>query len=80
MPDYKTPGVYIEEISTLPPSIAATETALPVFIGYTEKATDPMPLRSIYEAVMLYLAEANLHDPLQFVAPKTIGESLEMVR
>lgn len=49
-------------------------------IGYTEKATDPMPLRSIYEAVMLYLAEANLHDPLQFVAPKTIGESLKMVR
>lgn len=38
MPDYKTPGVYIEEISTLPPSIAATEMALPVFIGYTEKA------------------------------------------
>ena len=34
----KTPGVYIEEISTLPASIAAVETAIPAFIGYTEKA------------------------------------------
>lgn len=38
MPEYKTPGVYIEEIPKLPPSIASVETAIPVFIGYTEKA------------------------------------------
>lgn len=35
---YKTPGVYIEEIPKLPPSIASVETAIPAFIGYTEKA------------------------------------------
>ena len=35
---YKTPGVYIEEISKLPPSVAQVETAVPAFIGYTEKA------------------------------------------
>lgn len=35
---YKTPGVYIEEISLLPPSIAEVATAIPAFIGYTEKA------------------------------------------
>lgn len=34
----KTPGVYVEEISTLPSSIAAVETAIPAFVGYTEKA------------------------------------------
>lgn len=34
----KSPGVYIEEIALLPPSIAAVETAIPAFIGYTEKA------------------------------------------
>ncbi|MBE9013433.1 hypothetical protein IQ250_24885, partial [Pseudanabaenaceae cyanobacterium LEGE 13415] len=34
---YKTPGVYIEEISKFPPSIAEVATAIPVFIGYTEK-------------------------------------------
>lgn len=38
MPEYKTPGVYIEEIPKLPPSIASVETAIPAFIGYTDKA------------------------------------------
>lgn len=36
----KTPGVYVEEIPKLPPSIAQVETAIPAFIGYTEKMTD----------------------------------------
>src|SRR6056297_2639137 len=35
---YKTPGVYIEEISKFPPSVAQVETAIPAFVGYTEKA------------------------------------------
>jgi len=35
---YTTPGVYVEEISKFPPSIASVETAIPAFIGYTEKA------------------------------------------
>ena len=39
MTGYKTPGVYIEEIVKFPPSIAPVETAIPAFIGYTEKAT-----------------------------------------
>ena len=34
----KTPGVYIEEIPHLPPSIAEVQTAIPAFIGYTQKA------------------------------------------
>ncbi|MCB0428639.1 MAG: phage tail sheath family protein [Flavobacteriales bacterium] len=38
MPEYKTPGVYVEEISTLPASIAPVATAIPVFIGYTAQA------------------------------------------
>jgi phage tail sheath protein FI len=37
---YKTPGVYVEEIPKFPPSIAPVETAIPAFIGYTEKADD----------------------------------------
>lgn len=40
MSTYSTPGVYIEEISTLPASVAAVETAIPAFIGYTDKAGD----------------------------------------
>lgn len=35
---YKTPGVYIEEIPKLPPSVAQVATAIPAFVGYTEKA------------------------------------------
>lgn len=36
---YNTPGVYIEETSVFPPSVAQVETAIPAFIGYTEIAT-----------------------------------------
>ncbi|WP_299763433.1 phage tail sheath C-terminal domain-containing protein [uncultured Dokdonia sp.] len=35
----KTPGAFIEEVSKFPPSVAQVETAIPVFIGITEKAT-----------------------------------------
>lgn len=38
MPTYTAPGVYIEETVHLPPNVQATDTALPVFIGYTAKA------------------------------------------
>jgi phage tail sheath protein FI len=50
MTTYKTPGVYVEEISTLAPSVAEVETAIPAFIGFTEigfpdKGKLPIPLR-----------------------------------
>jgi phage tail sheath protein FI len=35
---YKTPGVYVEEISVFPPSVAEVESAIPAFIGYTQIA------------------------------------------
>lgn len=38
MATYKTPDVYVEEISVFPPSVAEVETAIPAFIGFTEKA------------------------------------------
>ncbi|MEM7103249.1 MAG: phage tail sheath C-terminal domain-containing protein [Bacteroidota bacterium] len=41
---YKTPGVYIEEISTLPASVAEVETAIPAFIGFTEKGAANQPI------------------------------------
>jgi hypothetical protein len=47
---YKTPGVYIEEISKFPPSVAQVETSIPAFIGYTEKAekdSDKVALRNV---------------------------------
>ncbi len=39
MADYKTPGVYIEEISKTAPTAAEVPTAIPAFIGYTETAS-----------------------------------------
>jgi len=38
MPTYRTPDVYVEEISVFPPSVAEVESAIPAFIGYTERA------------------------------------------
>ena len=60
MANYKTPGVYIEEISTLPASVAPVATAIPAFIGYTEKrekdgttfaANAPVRITSLLEYV-----------------------------
>lgn len=44
MAGYKIPGVYVEEISVFPPSVAEVETAVPAFIGYTQ--TSPGSLRN----------------------------------
>ncbi len=51
MQDYKTPGVYVEEISTLGPSIAEVETAIPAFMGFTEKGplNDPRRISSLLD-------------------------------
>ncbi len=40
MQDYKTPGVYVEEIPKFPASVAQVASAIPAFIGYTEKQGD----------------------------------------
>jgi phage tail sheath protein FI len=37
---YRTPGVYIQEISASPASVVEVETAIPAFIGYTGKAEE----------------------------------------
>jgi len=53
---YRTPGVYVEEISVFPPSVAEVETAIPAFIGFTEFAkkdgadvTEPLEVTSLKE-------------------------------
>jgi phage tail sheath protein FI len=39
MPDY--PGVFVEEIPTLPPRVTGVDTGVAAFLGYTEKEEDP---------------------------------------
>jgi hypothetical protein len=51
---YKTPGVYVEEISTLPPSIAEVGTAIPAFLGTTtihdsQKGVEVQEINSLRE-------------------------------
>jgi len=36
---YKTPWVYVEETNAFPLSVVQVPTGIPIFIGYTEKAT-----------------------------------------
>ena len=38
MPEYRMPGVYVEELTSLPPAVADVATAVPLFIGYTAQA------------------------------------------
>ena len=49
----KTPGVYVEEVSNLAPSVASVATAIPAFLGYTKKGTayEPKAIRSYLEYV-----------------------------
>lgn len=60
---YKTPGVYIQEPDSFPPSIVGVETAVPCFIGYTAQAIDtdkrdltliPKRVESMAEFVQFY--------------------------
>lgn len=78
---YKTPGVYVEEISKFPPSVAEVETAIPAFIGYTEKGPENVPTRitSLLEYETLFgkaYSEENITvDILDDVVTATVTES-----
>lgn len=54
MPAYMTPGVYVEEVSTLPPSVAEVSTAVPAFIGYTEKGPPIAQVSTMLEYEQLF--------------------------
>ena len=43
-----TPGVYLTELPAFPPSIVGVETAVPIFIGYTDFATNPTSKKQVY--------------------------------
>jgi hypothetical protein len=50
----KTPGVYVEEIATLPPSVAEVSTAVPAFIGYVERGDGAARIGSFLEYQALF--------------------------
>jgi len=62
-----TPGVYIEEVNAFPGSVVEVATAVPAFIGYTEKASrngkslvnQPVRITSLAEYRLLFGAAFN---------------------
>ena len=61
------PGVYIDEIPKFPPSVAAVETAIPVFVGYTQIALNgtrdltntPWRITSVFEYEQFFGTASN---------------------
>src|SRR5262245_52054271 len=78
--EYKTPGVYIEEIGALPPSIAGVETAVAVFIGHTETASDagrevmlaPTRITSLMEYTAIF---GGAHQPRFSIKPVSAADA-----
>lgn len=61
----KTPGVYVTESETFSPAVVGVETAIPAFIGYTQKAeingkavyNQPVEIGSLADFVAIFGAE-----------------------
>lgn len=53
---YKTPGVYVEEVSNLAPSVAGVATAIPAFVGCTSdgEGQSPKSISSLLEYVKYF--------------------------
>lgn len=79
MATYKTPGVYVEEISTLPPSVAEVATAIPAFMGYTEiTGTDDETLVRRISSMLEYRQHFGGAPPIAYKATVTTkGEGEE---
>jgi len=85
--NYKTPGVYVEEIAKFPPSVAQVETAIPAFIGYTAQGpkNEPTRISSMLEYETLFgaakpesftftVVEETTTPPIK---PRTVTATLE---
>ena len=79
-----TPGVYVQEIPSLPPSVAEVETAIPAFIGYTEKADKlsagdlimiPTKISSLAEFAVIYGGPPNETDDSITITVNDAGDS-----
>lgn len=80
----RTPGVYVNEIPSFPPSIAQVATAIPAFIGYTQTARDlqgksltnkPTRITSMLE-YELYFGKAQPEKNIQITyTQKTAGKT-----
>ena len=75
----RTPGVYVTEKTAFPPSIVGVPTAVPGFIGYTQKADvsgkpvflEPIKIGSLADYQSIFGGE---YDPLYTITPVASGE------
>ena len=85
MAEYKTPGVYIKEKNAFGTSVVEAETAIPAFIGFTEKAklhedgdlnNVPWKISSMNEFIQ-YFGEAKLNIPVKIEEKNGNGSEKE---
>lgn len=75
MSEYKIPGVYIEEQSAFPPSVSASATAVPAFLGYTARAVaKPQRIQSLMEFETLFGLPPQASGPKVTVSEDGSGE------
>ena len=74
MTTFKTPGVYVQEKNSFGSSIVANETAIPSFIGFTQKA-----MLSNGEELNEYMAsfDGKVRAFLKDKVEKPVNETLE---
>jgi len=81
--DYKTPGVYVEEIPKFPPSVAGVATAIPAFIGYTDKTPDkeiiPRRISNLLEYEALFGFGPKLSVEIATITKKNGAEEIKEV-
>jgi phage tail sheath protein FI len=83
-----TPGVYVDEIPTLPPTVAEVDSAIPAFIGYTEKAKQfanddligkPFKIGGLDEYVQFYGIGIEIKDTMINDAAKGVKLSVNEI-
>lgn len=72
MPNPTTPGVSVEEITKLPHSIALVDTAIPVFIGYTEKIPEGYNINDIYNEKLKISSLLEYEDKFGYAKKESI--------
>ncbi len=84
---FKTPGVYVREVSLFPPSVAQVETAVPAFTGYTEKAMDtnqndltgkPVKIKSLADFESLF-GKAWIPEEFNVTVDTSEGNAIESI-
>ena len=91
MGEYKTPGVYIKEKNAFGNSIVEAETAIPAFIGFTEKALNgdddltnvPWKISSMNEFIQYFGGALALSlkvdiEPFNYLTPEQIKNGMKL--